>query len=52
MALIDSGNKINDMNHAFAAKLGLSICPTVNCAQKINGSALKTYGMTIAGFSI
>ena len=40
------------MNPVFAAKLGLSIRSTGIGAQKIDGSALKTYGMTIAGFSI
>ena len=40
------------MTPAFAAKLGLSIRPTGIGAQKIDGSALKTYGMVIAGFSI
>ena len=37
---------------AFAAKLGLSIWPTSIGAQKIDGSALKSYGIVIAGFSI
>ena len=40
------------MTPAFAAKLGLSTQSTNLRAQKIDGSALKTYGMTIAGFSI
>ena len=40
------------MNPAFASKLGLSIRPTGIGAQKIDGSALKTYGMTIARLSI
>ena len=51
-ALIDSDSKVNAMNPAFAAKLGLSIRPTGIGAQKIDGSALRTYGMAIAGFSI
>ena len=51
-ALIDSGSEVNAMTPIFAAKLGLSIRPTSIGAQKIDGSALKTYGMTIAGFSI
>ena len=51
-ALINSGNEVNVMNSAFAAKLSLSICSTSIGAQKIDSSALKTYGMTIAGFLI
>ena len=51
-ALIDSGSEVNAMTPAFAAKLGLSIRPTGIGAQKIDGFALKTYGIVIAGFSI
>ena len=51
-ALIDSGNEVNAMTPAFAARLGLSVRPTGIGAQKIDGSALRTYGMAIAGFSI
>ena len=51
-ALIDSGSEVNAMTPAFAAKLGLSTQPTNVGAQKIDGSTLKTYGMTIAGFSM
>ena len=40
------------MTLTFAAKLGLSIQTTDIDAKKIDGSALKTYGMVIAGFSI
>ena len=40
------------MTPIFAAKLGLSIRLIGIGAQKIDGSALKTYGMAIAGFSI
>ena len=40
------------MTPVLAAKLGLSTQPTNVGAQKIDGSALKTYVMTIAGFSI
>ena len=40
------------MNLAFAAKLCLTIRLIGIGAQKIDGSALKTYGMIIAGFSI
>ena len=51
-ALIDSGSEVNAMTPAFAAKLGLSTQSRNVGAQKIDGSTLKTYGMTIAGFSI
>lgn len=50
--MIDSGSEVNAMTPAVAAKLGLSTRPTGIGAQKIDGSALKTYGMVIAGFSI
>ena len=40
------------MTLIFAAKLDLYIRPTSIDTQKIDGSMLKTYGMTIAGFSI
>ena len=51
-ALIDSGSEVNAMTPIFAAKLGPSIRPTSIGAQIIDGSALKTYGMTIAEFLI
>ena len=40
------------MISVFATRLGLPICPTGIDTQKINGSALKTYGMAITGFWI
>ena len=40
------------MTPTFAAKLGFSTQPTNDGAQKIDGSTLKIYGMTIAGFLI
>ena len=51
-ALIDSRSEVNAMTPVIAAKLGLSIWPTGIGTQKIDGSALKTYGMVIAEFSI
>ena len=51
-ASIDSSSKVNVMTLAFAAKLGLSIHSIGIGIQKINSSALTTYGMAIAGFSI
>lgn len=50
--LINSGSGVNAMTPAFAAKLGVSIQTTGIGAQKIHGSALKSYGIVIAGFSI
>ena len=40
------------MTPTYAAKLGLVIRKTDVGAQKIDGSALETYGMVIAGFSV
>ncbi len=51
-ALIDSGSKVNAITTAFAAKLGFSTLPTGVGAQKIDGSALATYGMAVAAFSL
>ena len=51
-ALINSGSEVNAMTPTFVANLGLSTQPTNDGAQKIDDSSLKTYGMTIAGFSI
>ena len=51
-ALIDSDSEVNTITPAFPAKLGLSTQPINVGAQKIDGSTLKTNGMTIAGFSI
>ena len=52
IALIDSNSEVNAITAVFAARLGLPILSTGIGAQKIDGSALKTYGMVIAGFSI
>ena len=51
-ALIYSSSKVNTMTPIFRAKLSLSIRHTSIGSQKIDGSALKTYRMTIAGFLI
>ena len=48
--MLNSGNKVNVMNPAFAQKLGLQIQKTNVGAQKINGSTLETFGMVIANF--
>ena len=51
-ALINSGNEVNAMAPAYAAKLGLKVCPPNVGAQKIDSSLLRTFGMVIAGFQI
>ena len=51
-ALIDSGSEVNAMAPAYAAKLGLKVCPINARAQKIDGSSFITFGMVIAGFQV
>ena len=51
-ALLDSGSEVNAMNPDYAQKLGLKIRRTNIGAQKIDGSALKTFGMVIADFQV
>ena len=51
-ALLDSSSKVNAMNLNYAWKLGLKIRRTNVGAQKIDGSALKTFGIVIADFQI
>lgn len=51
-ALLDSGSEVNAMTPTFASKLGLPTRRTNVGAQKIDGSALQTYGMATAGFSV
>ena len=51
-ALLDSGSEVNAMNPDYARKLGLKIRRTNIGAQKIDGSALKTFGMGIADFQV
>ena len=51
-ALLDSGNEVNIMSPAYAKKLGLKTWKTNVGAQKIDGSALKTFGMVIADFQV
>ena len=50
--MLDSGNKINAINPTFARKLGLQIQKTNVGAQKIDSSALKTFGIVIADFQV
>ena len=51
-ALLNSGSEVNAMNLDFAWKLGLKVQKTNVGAQKIDGSALKTFGMVIANFQV
>lgn len=48
--LIDFGNKVNIMNSAYAAKLGLNIQQTNINTQKIDGFILLTFEMIMAYF--
>ena len=50
--LLDFGSEVNVITPTYAAKLGLVIRKTDVSTQKIDGSALKIYGMVIAGFSV
>ena len=51
-ALFNSGSKVNAMNPAYAKRLGLKTRKTNVGAQKIDGSALETFGMVIADFQV
>ena len=46
--LLNSGSKVNAMSPAYAKKLGFKTQKTNVRTQKIDGSALKTFGMVIA----
>ena len=50
--MLNSSNDVNAMNLTFAQKLSLHIRKTNVRAQKINGSALETFGMVIADFQV
>ena len=52
LALLNSGSKVNAMNPAYAAHLGLKVRVTDVDAQKIDRSSLATYGMVIAAFQV
>ena len=49
-ALLNSGSKINAINFDYIQKLGFKIRKTNIGAQKIDDSALETFGMVIADF--
>ena len=51
-ALLNSGSKVNAINPNYARKLGLKIQKINVGAQKIDGFALKTFGMVIADFEL
>ena len=51
-ALLDSGSKVNAMNSDYAWKLELKIQKTNIRAQKIDGSALETFGIVIVDFQV
>ena len=51
-ALLDSSSEVNAMSPAYAKKLGLKTWKTNVGAQKIDGSALETFGMVIADFQV
>ena len=51
-ALLNSGSEVNAMSPAYAKRLGLKTRKTNVRAQKIDGSALETFGMVIADFQI
>ena len=50
--LLDSGSKVNAISPAYAEKLGLKTWKTNVGAQKIDGSALETFGIVIADFQV
>ena len=49
---INSGSEVNAIAPAYAKKLGLQKRKTDIRAQKIDGLALETYEMVIAGFQV
>ena len=50
--MFDSGNKVNAISLTYIKKLGFKIRKTNVGAQKIDGSALETFGMVIADFQL
>ena len=51
-ALLNSGSEVNDMSPTYAKRLGLKTRRTNIGAQKIDGSALKTFRTVIADFQV
>ena len=50
--MLDSGSKVNAMSPAYVEKLGLKTWKTNIGAQKIDDSALETFGIVIADFQV
>ena len=50
--MLDSGSKVNAISPAYAKRLGLKTWKTNVGAQKIDASALETFGMVIADFQV
>ena len=50
--MLNSGSRDNAMSPAYVKRLGLKARKTNVKAQKIDGSALKTFGMVIADFQV
>ena len=50
--LLDSGSEVNVMSPAYAERLGLKTRKTNVGAQKIDSSALETFGIVIADFQV
>ena len=50
--LLNSGSKVNAISFVYVEKLGLKTRKTNVGAQKIDGAALKTFGIVIADFQV
>ena len=50
--MLNSGSKVNAISPAYAKRLGLKTRKTNVGVQKIDGSALETFGMVIADFQV
>ena len=50
--MLDSGSEVNAISLAYTKKLGLKTRKTNVGAQKIDHSALETFGMVIADFQL
>ena len=50
--MLNSNSKVNAISPAYAKRLGLKTWKTNVKAQKIDGSALETFGMMIADFQV
>ena len=50
--MLNSGSKVNAISPAYAKRLGLKTWKTNVKVQKIDGSALKTFGIVIADFQV